>query len=113
MNDHEDPLRQAMRGYAARLAFMHPAPPVSLVLFRAERRRRQLAIERAERPLRIMQIVCVVGVAFAAAWMLWRAAFVHARGAQGTDLLLMVCAGIVLIAGGCWTMLAVSRRPFS
>lgn len=113
MNHQNDPLRLAMRSYAAGLASPHPAPPVSVVWFRAERRRHQLAVERAERPLRIMQTLSVVGAALAAAWMLWHSAFVHAQGAQGTDLLLIVCAGVVLIGGGCWTMLAVSRRPSS
>jgi len=113
MNHQNDPLRQAMRSYAAGLASTHPAPPVSLVWFRAERRRHQLAVERAERPLRMMQMLSVVFAALAAAWMLWRAVQVDPPGMPGTGLLLMVGAGVVLIAGGCWTMLAVSRRPSS
>lgn len=113
MNDPNDPLRQALRGYAATMASTHPAPPVSLVWFRAERRRHQVAVERAERPLRVMQILSVVGAALAAAWMLWRAVQTDPPGLPGTGLLLIVCAGVVLIAGGCWTMLVASRRPSS
>jgi hypothetical protein len=113
MNDQNDPLGLAMRSYAARLASTHSAPPVSLVWFRAERRRHQLAVERAERPLRVMQMLSVIGAALAAAWMLWRALQVDPPGMPGTGLLLIVCAGIVLIAGGCWMMLAASRRPSS
>jgi hypothetical protein len=113
MNERNDPLREAMRGYAATLASTHAAPPVSLVWFRAERRRHQLAVERAERPLRLMQMLSIVGAVLGAVWMLWRAVQVDPPGVPGTGLLLIVCAGIVLIAGGCWTMLAVSRRPSS
>jgi len=113
MNERNDPLGEAMRGYAARLASTHSAPPVSLVWFRAERRRHQRAVKRAERPLRMMKMLSLVAAALAAAWMLWRAAQVDPPAMPGTGLLLIIGAGIALIAGGCWTMLAVSRRPSS
>lgn len=111
MSREDDGLRQALRGYAAEIAETHRAPEASAVWLRAERRRRRLAIERAERPLRIMQVVGLLCAACAAVWMLWRTDALHALPAIGTTGLMLGLAGAALVLGGCWTMVAASRRP--
>lgn len=115
---HQDQyLRQALRGYAGTIAANHPRPPASLVWFRAERRRRLLAIRAAERPLRIMQALAILCAALAATWFAGFSSWLHRppslEAALGPALLPLAIATAVLVAGGCWIMLAASRRPLS
>jgi hypothetical protein len=113
MSRHDDQLRQSMRGYAARLAEAQPLPQASLIWFRAERRRRRLALERAERPLRVMQIVGVVCAMCATAWMLFRSVSVRPVSGFGTPWIAVLLACAFLIPAGCWAMVVASRRPLS
>jgi len=113
MSLHDDQLRQALRTYATDISDTFAAPPASLIWLRAERRRRRMAIERAERPLRIMQAVGLVCAVFAVVWMIYRAgSFRQLPAISGTGLLLAV-ACTFLVLTGCWTMLLASRRPSS
>lgn len=111
MSLQDDQLRQAMRGYAASLAETHTAPASSLIWFRAERRRRRMAIERAERPLRMMQIVGVFCAFCAAAWMLYRSMSTVSQIA--TPWLVLTIGGVLVTVAGCWTMVFASRKPLS
>jgi hypothetical protein len=113
MSHQDEQFRQAMRGYAAGLLECQPLPPASVIWLRAERRRRRLAIERAERPLRIMQAVGLVCAVFAAVWMLYRAGTLNQLSTVGSRGLIWVVAGAMLMIGGCWTLVVVSRRPLS
>jgi hypothetical protein len=113
MSRQDEQLRQALRGYAAQISQTHTAPEASLVWLRAERRRRRMAIERAERPLRIMQMVGLVCAALAAAWMLLRSGSLRTMPTIGTTGLVLALAGTLMIVGGCWTMVVASRRPLS
>jgi hypothetical protein len=110
MTPQEDHLRQAFRSYAATLAADHTPPPAAAVLFRAERRRRRLAIQRAERPLLIMQTLGFVVAIFTAAWLLYRFA-PHTLPTLNTTDLALAIACTALVLAGCWTMLHASRRP--
>lgn len=112
-----DPLRQELRRYAAGIAATHAAPPASIVWLRAERRSRRLAIERAERPLRIMQVLGLVCAVFAAAWMLRQSGGLralpgglHPLPAMGTTMVSLAIATTILVIAGCWTMMSASRR---
>ena len=112
-----DPLRQELRRYAAGIAATHAAPPASIVWLRAERRSRRLAIERAERPLRIMQVLGLVCAVFAAAWMLRQSGGLralpggpHLLPAMGTTMVSLAIATTILVIAGCWTMMSASRR---
>lgn len=108
MSETDDRLRQGLRRYAAAIATAQPAPPASLVWLRAERRRRRAAVERAERPLRVMQGVGVVCAAAAAGWMLIASGL--DRTALATPMLALAIAAPILAIGGCWAMAAASRR---
>ncbi len=110
MNRQEDRLRDALRGYAARIAASHTVPPASGVWLRAERRRRRLAIERAERPLRIMQALGLVCAMIAAGWLLIQAGSVHPLPSFGTVVLVSTFASLLLVVAGCWAMVLASRR---
>lgn len=113
MSRDDDQLRQSLRAYAARIGEARRVPPASMVWLRAERRRRRLAIERAERPMRIMQIIGIIFAACGAGWMLSRSGALHALPAIGnTDLVLMLACGL-LVCAGCWTMWVAARRPTS
>ena len=119
-----DPLRQELRRYAAGIAATHAAPPASIVWLRAERRSRRLAIERAERPLRIMQVLGLVCAVFAAAWMLRQSGGLralpgglralpggpHLLPAMGPTMVILAIATTILVIAGCWTMMSASRR---
>jgi hypothetical protein len=105
----DERLRQAMRGYAARMAATHAAPPAGMVWLRAERRRRRLAVERAERPLRVMQVVGLVFAALAACWALVRMSPAVQRPTVGAAMIGLAVTTAVLVAGGCWAMVAASR----
>lgn len=105
-----DPLRRAMRSYAADIAATQTAPPASIVWLRAERRSRRLAIERAERPLRIMQVLGLVCAVLAAAWMLRQTGGLHPLPAMGTTMVILTIAMTILVIAGCWTMMHASRR---
>lgn len=109
MSRPDEQLRHSLRSYAAHLANTYNAPPASLIWLRAERRRRRVAIERAERPLRIMQIVGMICAASAAGWMLHRSGPVQ----FSTSSLTLALGCAALIVAGCWTMLLASRRPSS
>jgi hypothetical protein len=108
MSGTDDRLRQGLRGYAAAIAASRPAPPVSMVWLRAERRRRRAAVERAERPLRVMQAVGLVCAAAAAGWLLVASGL--DRASLGMPMLALTIAAPILAAGGCWAMVAASRQ---
>jgi sugar phosphate isomerase/epimerase len=110
MNRSDQTLRDALRGYSAKIAASHPLPPSSLAWLRAERRRRRLAVERAERPLRIMQALGLVCAAIAAGWLLVQAGSVRPLPSFGTTVLVSAFASLLLVVAGCWTMLLASRR---
>jgi len=107
MSEIDDRLRQGLRGYAAALAATQTAPPSSLVWLRAERRRRRAAVERAERPLRVMQAVGLVSGIAATGWLLVASGL--DRASLGTPMLALAIAAPILAAGGCWAMVAASR----
>lgn len=111
----DDPLRQVFRSYAASVAAAGAVPPVSLVWFRAERRRRALALRRAQLPVRIMQAIGLVCALLAAGWGTFR--FGHRivsslppAPALATPFLALLLAGSGLVLLGCWGMLLASRR---
>jgi len=105
----DDQLRQSFRTYAAALSADHTPPPAAAILFRAERRRRRLAIERAERPLLIMQSLGTLCAAGTLAWLAYRFA-PHTLPALNTTTLALTIACTTLILAGCWAMLHASRR---
>jgi hypothetical protein len=111
MIPNDDQLRQAFRIYAVSLSDQHTPPAASSILFRAERRRRRLAIERAERPLLIMQTLGTLCAICATAWLLYRFAPLHALPTIGTTYLALAIACTLLVLAGCWAMLHASRRP--
>jgi hypothetical protein len=113
MSRQDEQLRHALRGYAAQITQTHPLPEASRVWLRAERRRRRMAIEQAERPLRIMQVVGLVCAALAAAWVLVRSGSLRQMPEIGTTGLMLGMAGAAMIVGGCWTMMVMGRRPLS
>jgi hypothetical protein len=113
MSRHDDQLRQALRTYAAGIADTQSVPHASLIWLRAERRKRRLALERAERPVRIMQIVGLLCAACAAAWLCYRSVALHQLTAIGTTGLVFVLSSMLLVFAGCWAMLILSRRPSS
>lgn len=113
MSRDDDQLRQALRAHAAQITAARPLPAASAIWLRAERRRRRAAIERAERPLRVMQMIGLVMAACAAGWLLSRSDAFHPLPTIGsTGLILLVACG-VLACAGCWTMWAAERRPTS
>jgi len=108
MKANDEALRQGLRAYAARIAAAHTAAPASLVWLRAERRRRRMAVERAERPLRIMQGIGLLCAAAAASWLLVVSGM--QRSMTGTPMLVLSIAVPILAVCGCWAMAAASRR---
>jgi hypothetical protein len=106
----DDQLRHSFRTYAAHLSDEHTPPPAAAVLFRAERRRRRLAIQRAERPLLIMQTLGVLSAVCAAVWLLYRFA-PHTLPTLNPTTLALAIACTALVLAGCWAMLHASRRP--
>lgn len=110
MSRDEERLRQGLRSYAARNAAGHAVPAAGLVWMRAERRRRRVALERAERPLRVMQGVGLVCALLAVVWIAVRwGAFDLPVPALGTEMLALGIATAALVAGGCWAMARVAR----
>jgi hypothetical protein len=110
INKNDDPLRQAFRAYATSVAAAGQAPPASLVWFRAERRRRALALRRAQRPVRIMQAIGLLCALLAAGWGMLRFGSLPPRPALAAPLLVLLIAGSGLVLLGCWGMLLASRR---
>jgi peptidoglycan biosynthesis protein MviN/MurJ (putative lipid II flippase) len=106
----DDQLRRAFRTYAAALSDAHTLPPAAAILFRAERRRRRLAIQRAERPLLIMQTLGTFSAIAAAAWLLYRFA-PRTLPTLNTTTLALTVACTALVLAGCWAMLHASSRP--
>ncbi len=109
-NINDDQLRHAFRTYALNLSAEHTPPPASAILFRAERRRRLLAIERAERPLLIMQTLGTLSAIAAIAWLAYRFA-PRTLPTVNTTYLALAIACTFLVLAGCWAMLHASRRP--
>ncbi|MGA7886627.1 MAG: hypothetical protein WCA44_12860 [Acidobacteriaceae bacterium] len=112
----DDPLRQALRAYAASVAGAGQAPPVSLVWFRAERRRRAEALRRAQRPIWIMQAIGLLCALIAAGWGAFRFVHVASFGSlpslppMAAPFLALLIAGSGLVLLGCWGMLHASRQ---
>jgi hypothetical protein len=113
MTPNDDQLRHAFRTYAVNLSDEHTPRHPSLIWFRAERRRRRLAIERAERPLLIMQITGLICAACAIAWLSYRFEPFHQLPTIGTTYLVLALACMLLVLAGCSAMLLASRRPSS
>lgn len=107
----DDQLRQAFRTYAARLSNEHTPPSASAILFRAERRRRRQAIQRAERPLLIMQTLGVLFGVCTVVWLLYRFAPVRTFPNLSATYIALAVACTMLVLAGCWAMLHASRRP--
>lgn len=112
----DDVLRQSLRAYAASVCAAGQVPPVSLVWFRAERRRRAEALRRAQRPVRIMQAIGLLCAVLAAAWGAFRfvptvlIGALPARPEIAAPLLLLLTAGSGLVLLGCWGLLLASRQ---
>ena len=109
---NDDNLRRAFRTYAAALSAEHTPPPAAAILFRAERRRRRQALERAQRPLLIMQTLGFLFAFFTAAWLIYQFA-PHTLPTLNTTGLALAIACTTLVLAGCWAMLHASRRPFA
>jgi hypothetical protein len=103
----------ALRTLAADIAALHTPPPAAPILLRAERERRRLALARAIRPLRIMQRIAVAAPIPIAALMLRQSRlFEHQPSTLITPSILEFFAlGILLVIGGCYTMLRAARQP--
>lgn len=110
MTPNDDQLRQAFRAHASTLSADHTPPPAAAILFRAERRRRRLAIQRAERPLLIMQTFGVLAAILAAAWAAYHFA-PHNLPTLNPLYIALAIACTTLVLAGCWAMLHASRRP--
>ena len=108
----DDQLRHAFRAYATSLSVNHTPPPAAATFLRAERRRRRLAIERAERPLLVMQILGTLFATATIAWLAYRFA-PHALPTLHPTYLALAIACTVLVLAGCAAMLQASRRPTS
>jgi hypothetical protein len=106
----DDALRHAFRTYAVALSTNNPPPPAAAVLFRAERRRRRLAVQRAERPLLIMQTLGTLAAIVTTAWLLDRFAPRTLPTLTPTNLALALACTFLVIAG-CAAMLHAARRP--
>lgn len=115
----DDLLRQSLRAYAATAAAGGPVPPVSLVWFRAERRRRAEALRRAQRPVWIMQAIGILCAVLAAGWAAVHFAPVVRSAGFGSlppvptlagPFLALLIAGSGLVLLGCCGMLLASRR---
>jgi peptidoglycan biosynthesis protein MviN/MurJ (putative lipid II flippase) len=109
-NIPDDQLRQAFRTFAATLSADNTPPPAAAILFRSERRRRRHAIERAARPLLIMQTLGVLAAILAAAWAAYRFAPRTLPTLNPTFIALAI-ACTTLVLAGCGAMLHASRRP--
>ncbi|MGA7156895.1 MAG: hypothetical protein WBY53_08625 [Acidobacteriaceae bacterium] len=107
----DDQLRQAFRDYATSIADEHTPPPAAAILFRAERRRRRQAVERAERPLLIMQTLSILFGICTAVWLLYRFAPVRELSTLNATYIGLAIACTFFVLAGCWAMLHASRRP--
>ena len=106
MKPSEDQVRNALRAYAAELPQTHTPPPASLLWMRAERHNRRRALDRATRPLRIMQIIGFVCALAATAWALHQSR----TATLDTTLLRWAAVATLLLAAGCWIMFRLDRR---
>jgi len=110
MTPIDDQLRHALRAHAASLTAEHTPPPATAILFRAERRRRRLAIQRAECPLLIMQTLGIVSAIIASAWLAYRYS-PHTLPTLNPVYLALAIACTILVLAGCAAMLHTSSRP--
>jgi predicted acyltransferase len=111
INHSDDPLRQAFRAYAATVSAAGQTPPVSLVWLRAARRRRALALRRAQRPVRIMQVIGLLCALLATGWGMLRFGSLPPAPNLDTPFLVLFIAGTGLVVLGCCGMLLASRQP--
>ena len=98
MKQPDEQLRNALLSYSCELQG-EPSPVASVVWLRAERRNRRLALERATRPLRIMQAVGLLCSMIVCAWVF------SMHSTASTSLLAWGGLAIFLVIAGCWTML--------
>jgi hypothetical protein len=103
MKQPDEELRKALLNYSRELQ-TEPHSVASVVWLRAERRNRRLALERATRPLLIMQAIGVLCSMLVCAWVF----SMHPAG--NTSLFFWGSFAIFLVIAGCWTMLHAARR---
>ena len=107
---HHNPdiqLRQALLGLAKDIAAGDPPPPAATIWLRAERRSRQLAIQRATRPLRLMYALATAVALIAAVFALYQSG--PATTTVLTQLLRWSAPAAILILAGCWMLLRAGR----
>jgi hypothetical protein len=100
-------LRQALLGLAADISARQTPPPAATIWLRAERRSRQLAIQRATRPLRLMYAFAAAAALIAAVFALYQSG--PATTTVLTQLLRWSAPAAVLILAGCWMLLRAGR----
>jgi len=106
-------LRQALLGLAEEISERHTAPASTTIWLRAERRSRQLAMERATRPLRLMYALALAAAVIVAAFALYESSPTTTVLAP---LLRWSAPAAILIVAGCWMLLRAGRidpRPTS
>ena len=100
-------LRQALLGLAEEISQTHTPPPAATIWLRAERRSRQLAIQRATRPLRLMYALATAAALIAAAFALYQSG--PATTTFITPLLHWAAPAAILTLAGCWMLLRAAR----
>ncbi len=100
-------LRQALLGLAQEISAGDPPPPAAALWLRAQRRSRQLAIDRATLPLRLMFALATAAALFAAAFAIHQSG--PAPATVLTPLLLWSAPAAILILAGSWTLLRAGR----
>jgi hypothetical protein len=77
---------------------------------RAEHRNHRLALDRATRPLRIMQIIGFLCALITTAWALHQSQSTARSATLDTTLLRWAAIATLVLAASCWTMLHIDRR---
>jgi hypothetical protein len=100
-------LTRSLQSLAADIAAHQPTPAAHPIWLRAQRERRRLAIERATRPLRIIESLAFLCALLLVAFLLRQSA----SALMTPTALELGGIALAIVLGGCLVLLHLARKP--
>ena len=109
LSAQDELIARSLQSVAADIAAKNPTPAPNSIWLRAQRERRRLAIERATRPLRVIEALAFFCSLLLVTFMLRESAPAHIS----QTALELGSLALVIVLAGCCALLHLARKPFT